>query len=70
VASGLNGVLRAYVDPLVKTYLMYENSRVKQSTGKNARLESVLLHQLITDLCLGLGLDWVFRFYVDFMLEA
>jgi len=70
VASGLNGVLRADVDSLAKTYLMYEISRVKRSAGKDARLESVLLHQLITDLCLGLGLDWVFRFYVGFMLKA
>jgi len=69
-ASGLNGVLRADVDSLAKTYLMYEISRVKRSAGKDARLESVLLHQLITDLCLGLGLDWVFRFYVGFMLKA
>ena len=70
VASGLNGVLRSDVDSLVKTYLMYEISRVRHSAGKNAMLESVLLHQLITDLCLGLGLDWVFRFYIDFMLDA
>ena len=69
-ASGLNGVLRADVDSLAKTYLMYEISRVKRSAGKDARLESILLHQLITDLCLGLGLDWVFRFYVGFMLKA
>jgi len=70
VASGLNGVLRSDVDSLVKTYLMYEVSRVRGSAGKNAELKSVLLHQLITDLCLGLDLDWVFRFYVDFMLKA
>ena len=70
MASGLNGVLRANVDSLVKTYLMYEISRVKQCAGKNAKLKSILLHQLITDLCLGLGLDWVFRFYIDFMLDA
>lgn len=67
VASGLKGVLRADVDSLFKTYLMYEVSRVRRFAGKNVGLESVILHQLVTDL--GLGLDWVFRFYVDFMLE-
>jgi hypothetical protein len=70
VASGLNGFLRSDLNSLVKTYLMYEVSRVRQSAGKNAELESVLLHQLINDLCLSLGLDWVFRFYIDFMLDA
>lgn len=70
VASGFNGVLRTDVDSLVRTYLMYEISRIRRSAGRKAELEAVLLHQLVTDLCLGLGLDWVFRFYVDFMLGA
>ena len=70
MASGLNGVLRMDSNSLAKTYLRYEITRVKRSAGRDARLESVLLHQLVTDLCLGLGLDWFFRFYVDFMVKA
>ncbi|MGB9683895.1 MAG: hypothetical protein ACPL1Z_03070 [Candidatus Bathyarchaeales archaeon] len=66
-ASGLNGVLRSDLNSLVKTYLLYEVSRVRRSAGGKAKLESVLLHQLITDLCLGLGLDWVFKFYTKFL---
>ncbi|MEM3697168.1 MAG: hypothetical protein QXQ94_06680 [Candidatus Bathyarchaeia archaeon] len=69
-ASGLNGVLRSDLASLVKTYLLYEVSRVRHSAGGKAKLESVLLHQLITDLCLSLGLDWVFRFYTEFLLKA
>jgi len=69
VASGLNGVVRSDLASLVKTYLLYEVSRVKRSAGGKAKLESVLLHQLITDLCLGLGLDWVFKFYTEFLLK-
>ncbi|MEM3551592.1 MAG: hypothetical protein QXV01_10950, partial [Candidatus Bathyarchaeia archaeon] len=55
---------------IVKTYLLYEVSRVRRSTGRTAKLESVLLHQLITDLCLSLGLDWVFRLYIEFLLKT
>ncbi|MEM3640498.1 MAG: hypothetical protein QXH37_01030 [Candidatus Bathyarchaeia archaeon] len=69
-ASGLNGVLRSDLASLIKTYLLYEISRVKRSVGGKAKLESVLLHQLITDLCLSLGLDWVFGFYTKFLLKA
>jgi len=69
VASGLNGVVRSDLASLFKTYLLYEVSRVRRSAGGKAELESVLLHQLITDLCLGLGLDWVFKFYTEFLLK-
>jgi len=50
--------------------LLYEISRIKRSMGRKAKLESVLLHQLITDLCLGLGLDHILKFYIKFMLKA
>ncbi|MEJ5327406.1 MAG: hypothetical protein WHU54_04055 [Candidatus Bathyarchaeia archaeon] len=66
-ASGLNGVLRSDLHSLVKTYLQYELSRVKRSAGKSAMLEAVLLHQVITDLCLALNLDWVFQFYIGYL---
>lgn len=70
VASIVNGILKSDIDSLIKTYLMYEISRIKSSAGKNSKLASVLLHQLITDMCLSLGLGHIFRFYVDFMLDA
>jgi hypothetical protein len=68
MASGLNGIARSDLASLFKTYLLYEVSKVRRSAG-NAELESVLLHQLITDLCLGLGLNWVFKFYTEFLLK-
>jgi len=70
VASGLNGILRSDLASLVKTYLLYEVSRVRRSAGGKAKLESIILHQLMTDLFLGLGLDWVFKFYTEFLLKA
>jgi uncharacterized protein (DUF486 family) len=69
VFSGLNGVLRAKPISLMEAYLAYEISRIKAAAGKNARLSCVLLHQLVTDVCLGFNLDWLFRAYVDFMLD-
>jgi len=69
VASGLNGVVLAKPISLMKAYLAYEISRVKSAVGKNARLSCVLLHQLVTDACLGFNLDWLFKAYVDFMLD-
>lgn len=66
-ASGLNGALRSDLHSLFKTYLHYELSRIKRSAGKSAILEAVLLHQVVTDLCLALNLDWVFKFYIDYM---
>jgi uncharacterized protein (DUF486 family) len=70
IAMGLKGVIR--VDPvaLMKTYLIYEISRIKSSAGKQANLDSVLLHEVITDMALALNLDWLFKSYVDFMLEV
>ena len=70
MAAGLKGVLRSDLDSLVKTYLAYEISRVKSAIGKKAALKCVLLHQLVTDMCLGLNLEWFFKLYVDFMLKA
>jgi len=68
--TSLKGVIKADAESLIGTYLSYEISRVKSSACKAAELESVLLHQVITDLCLGFNLDWFFRFYIDFMLKA
>jgi len=69
IAMGLKGVIR--VDPvaLMKTYLIYEISRIKSSAGKQANLDSVLLHEIITDMALAFNLDWLFKSYVDFLLE-
>jgi len=50
VASGLNGVVRSDLASLFKTYFLYEVSRVRRSAGGKAKLESVMLHQLIREL--------------------
>lgn len=69
VAMGLKGVIRMDPAALLKTYLIYEISRIKSSAGKQANLDSVLLHEVITDMALAHNLDWLFKSYVDFMLD-
>lgn len=70
IATGLKGVIRTDPMALLKTYLIYEISRIKSSSaGKQANLGSVLLHEIITDMALALNLDWLFKSYVNFMLD-
>lgn len=69
IAMGLKGVMRMDPATLLKTYLLYEISRIKSAAGKQANLESLLLHEVITDMGLALNLDWLFKSYVEFMLK-
>ena len=69
ILMGLKGVIRTDPVALLKTYLIYEISRIKSSAGKQANLDSVLLHEVVTDMALALDLDWLFKSYVSFMLD-
>jgi hypothetical protein len=69
LAMGLKGVTRMDIVTLLKTYLYYEISRIKSSAGKQAKICSVLLHEVITDMALALNLDWLFKSYVEFILN-
>jgi hypothetical protein len=51
----------------MKAYLGYELSRLDSVVNKKVRLESVLLHQLVTDLALALNLDWLFKDYINYL---
>jgi hypothetical protein len=67
--GGLRAVIRMNPERLLKTYLTYEISRIKSSAGKNAKLNSVLLHEAVTDMCLALNLDWIFKSWMSFLSE-
>ncbi|MBN1245154.1 hypothetical protein JXA31_06135 [Candidatus Bathyarchaeota archaeon] len=67
IGYGLNGVLTGEPAHFLKTYLSYEISRVKSFASRKANVDSLMLHQLITDMTLALDLDWVFKSYVDFL---
>jgi hypothetical protein len=67
--GGLSGVVRLNPERLLKTYLTYEVSRIKSSAGKKAKLTSLLLHEVVTDMGLALDFDWLFKSYMTFLSE-
>jgi hypothetical protein len=69
IASGVKGVLGMDPEALLRTYLSYEISRIKSAAGKDARIESVLLHEVITDMTLALNLDWLYHAYSRYLLK-
>jgi len=69
IMTGLHGIVRLDPEALMKTYLIYEISRIKSSIGKQQNLDSMLLHEVITDMALALDLDWIFKSYVRFIGE-
>jgi hypothetical protein len=69
IATGLKAVTLMDPESLMKAYLSYEISRIRSAAGRQANLDSVLLHEIITDMAAALGLDWLFKSYVDFVLN-
>ncbi len=69
ILGGMSGVLRMNPQGLLKTYLAYEISRIKSSAGERAKLNSVLLHEVVTDMSLALGFDWLFKLYISYLSE-
>jgi len=68
IVRGLKGVAGTDIESLTKAYLSYEIHRIRSSAGKGARLNSILLHQAITDLALAFNLKPLFKACVDFAL--
>jgi len=54
---------------LLKAYLLYELSRTKDVIGKRFKLESMMLHEVITEIILSLNLDWLAKSYIDLSLD-
>ena len=69
VAKDFLGIVHADPSKLLKTYLIYEISRIRSAAGKNCNLASVMLHEILTDMALAFNLDWLFRYYIDFLLK-
>jgi hypothetical protein len=69
MAAGLKGVVRTDPVALLKTYLYYEISRIKSSAPRQASLDSVMLHEIITEMALALNMDWFLKAYVEFMVK-
>jgi uncharacterized protein (DUF486 family) len=69
ILRGLRGAARTDIESLMKAYLSYEISRIKSSAGKGAHLNSILLHQAITDLALAFNLKPLFKACMGFILS-
>ena len=69
LATGFLGFLLTDPARLLKTYLIYEIDRIKTRAGKKIELESVMLHEVITDLALALNLGSIFKAHIDYMLK-
>ncbi len=67
--GGLSAVAMMSPKGLMKTYLGYEISRIKSVAGKKANLESVLLHEVITDMALALNFEWLFKSYISYIQQ-
>ena len=63
---GLWSALTADLNSILKTYLSYEYSRVRSTGTAKTCLDSIILHQLVTDMILALDLDWIAKSYLDF----
>ena len=66
-AFGVKGIVFTDVAALLKTYVLYEVSRIKSSASNNVRINSILLHEIVTEMALALDMDWLVRAYIDFM---
>ena len=69
IFNGLKGVIRMNPEALMKTYLLYEISRIKSSAGKHMNLESVMLHEVVTDMLLALNADWLVKSFIEFLVK-
>ena len=67
--NGVTGVLRSDPAALLKAYLFYEVSKIRSAVraGKGLKISSVMLHEVVTDMALGLNLDWVFKTHIEAM---
>jgi len=65
ILRGLWSVVRMNPEGFAKTYLAYELSRIKSAAGKQVKLVSVVLNEVIGDMGLALGFDWLFRSFIS-----
>jgi hypothetical protein len=69
VLGGLSAAVWMNPKGILKTYLAYELSRIKSFAGRKAKLTSLILHEVITDMGLALNFDWLFRSHVSYLSE-
>ncbi len=67
MSMGIVGSASMNPDLLLRSFISLEISRIKAAAGKHADIESLMLHEIVTDLALALDLDWLLASYIDFV---
>ncbi len=69
MSLGIKGSITLNPDLLFRSFVSLEISKIRSAAGKNAVLESIMLHEIVTDIGLALNLKWVFESFINFMQE-
>lgn len=67
VLYGINGVVARNPQALLNAYMAYELSRVRAAIKNRVSLAAVLIHEIATDMALGLEMEWFFKAHVAFI---
>jgi hypothetical protein len=67
IAANLGGLARFELAALLEAYVAYELSRIKAVSGKNIRLVSFMLHEIVTDMVLALNMENLCKSYIKFL---
>lgn len=65
IAFGIKGFVQMDPEALLKTYLAYEISRMRSAIGRKTKLDSLLLHEIVTEMMLAFNLDWLCKAYIE-----
>jgi hypothetical protein len=65
--EGAKGVVGTDPASLLRAYLLYEESRIKAAAGKAGVVSAIFLHEVLTDMAVGLNMEWIFRTHIALM---
>ncbi len=66
VFQGIKGLIGTDPASLLRAYLFYEESRIRRAAGKAGDLSAIFLHEVLTDMSIGLNMEWVFKTHIMF----
>ncbi|HAS05097.1 MAG TPA: hypothetical protein DCR71_05035 [Dehalococcoidia bacterium] len=69
IFNGFKGVVFQNPAALMKAYLYYEIFRIRKASQSKQAPYCFLLHEIITEMALALNLEWLFKSFVEFMLD-
>jgi hypothetical protein len=67
--NGVKGILSSDVLDILKAYLAYELSRVKSASKNRGKLQSLLLHEIITEMAISLDLSDLVFSYIKYLTD-